>query len=263
MVKLRRAIQVVFAVPWLLFGLQHFLFADFVATLVPSYFPAGKFWAYLTGAAMVAAGISFILNKKVRLSAILLGVMLLIFILLIHLPKLAAGNASAIDWTRALQDLFIALSAFLLAETWSQQENGNGFPRNLVKSGRILATILLVIFGVQQLLNLDFLTAKVPVFLPFRVFWVYLTGTAMIMASACILINKKTKSAAILLGVFLLIINVLHHGFTLINDWQTPLNWTAAMLDLAITGGIFFLATAAEKETIFTMFTVIKKRNRS
>ena len=239
--NLRRIFQITFAVPWLIFGLQHLMFADFVGKLVPSYFPNGKFWAYLTGAAMIAAGISFITNIKVRLAAILLGVMLFGFILLIHLPKLAAGNAAMIDWTRALQDLFICLAAFLLAEIWSRQENKSGFPLNFVKFAQILIAILLIIFGVQQFLNLDFLTAKVPSFLPFRIFWVCLTGTAMIAVGICVIINKKANSAALLLGVFLLIINLLNHGFTLINDWQTPLNWTAAMLDLAITGGIFFL----------------------
>jgi uncharacterized membrane protein len=242
--NLRRVFQITFAVPWLIFGLQHLMFADFVGKLVPSYFPNGKFWAYFTGAAMIAAGISFVTNVKVRLAATLLSVMLFIFILLIHVPKLAAGNTTAIDWTRALQDLFIASSAFLLAEIWSQSKNGSGFLLNTVKFLQILMAILLVIFGVQQFLNLDFLTAKIPLFLPFRIFWVYLTGTAMIVAGICVFINKKASSAVFLLGIFLLIINLLQHGFTLINDWQTPLNWTAAMLDLAITCGVFFLAIA-------------------
>jgi uncharacterized membrane protein YphA (DoxX/SURF4 family) len=246
--NLRRVFQITFAVPWLIFGLQHLMFADFVGKLVPSYFPNGKFWAYLTGAAMIAAGISFITNIKVRLAAILLGVMLFIFILLIHVPKLLAGNTAAIDWTRALQDLFICLSALLLAEIWARSKNGSGFPPPVIKFSQILMAILLVIFGVQQFLNLNFLTAKVPMFLPFRLFWIYLTGTAIMAAGICVIINKKVASAIFLLGIFLLIINLLNHGFTLINDWKTPLNWTAAMLDLAIVCGIFFLADALQKK---------------
>ncbi len=247
-INLRHIFQITFAVPWLLFGLQHLMFADFVGKLVPSYFPNGKFWAYLTGAAMIAAGLSFVSNIKVRLAALLLAVMLLIFILLIHLPKLALGNAAAIDWTRALQDLFICMSAFLLAETWLQSKKGSGFPPKLVKFSKILMAVLLVFFGVQQFLNLDFLSAKVPMFLPFRIFWVYLAGTAMIAAGICLFINKKAAQAVSLLGIFLLVIIFLHHGFTLATDWKTPLNWTAAMIDLAIVCGIFFLADALQRE---------------
>jgi uncharacterized membrane protein len=246
--NLRRTFHITFAVPWLIFGLQHLMFADFVGKLVPSYFPNGKFWAYLTGAAMIAAGISFITNIKVRLAATLLGVMLFIFVLLIHIPKLAAGNTAAIDWTRAVQDLFICLSALLLAEIWAQSKTDNAFPPAALKFAQISMAILLVIFGVQQFLNLDFLTAKVPLFLPFRLFWVYLTGTAMIAAGICVIVNKKAASAMLSLGIFLLIINFLNHGFTLITDWKTPLNWTAAMLDLAIVCGVFFLADALQKK---------------
>lgn len=92
-----RIIQTIFSVPWLIFGAQHFMFVDFVAALVPAYFPARWLWAYLTGAAMIAAGVSLIINIKARTAAALLGTMLLLFFLLIQVPKIVAGDASAIN----------------------------------------------------------------------------------------------------------------------------------------------------------------------
>ena len=223
------------------------MYADFVAGLVPAYFPARIFWAYLTGAAMVAAGVSFIVNRKSSLAAVLLGAMLVIFILLIHIPKLSVAP-TAIDWTRALQDLAIAASAFILAGALSKREESNKFFEIAAVSSRYLLAILLIIFGVQQFLNLDFLTAKVPDYLPLRIFWAGLLGAWMILTGVSNLINKKARLTAILLGVFLLVINLLFHSNQLVNNWEAPLNWTAAMLDLAITCGVFFLAAASPKE---------------
>lgn len=241
MEKIGRIFQIVFAVPWLIFGTQHFLYVDFVAKLVPQYFPAKWFWAYFTGAAMIAAGISFIVNRKSPLAAALLGTMLLMFILLIHVPTIA-GDSSVINWTRALQDLAIASIAFMLAGVALSEKSETKILHSVAKLSRYLLAILLIVFGIQQFLNLDFLTAKVPAFLPLRLFWVYLTGTAMTVTGLSVLANKKARPIAMLTGTIMLTINLLYHGYALSNGLHVPLNWTAAMLDLAITCGVFILA---------------------
>ncbi len=245
--KIIRITQIVFAVPWLIFGIQHFQYVDFVANIVPPYFPARWFWAYLTGAAMITAGTGFIVNIKARLAAALLGVMLLSFVLLIHLPTIA-NDSSVINWTRMLQDIALAAVAFMLARSVSQEKPENNFLENAGKLSRILFALLLIYFGASQFLNLDFLAAKVPAYLPLRLFWVYLTGTAMILTGASVLANKKTRSAAFLTGMLMLTINLLYHGYLLANDLFIPLYWTAAMLDLAITCGVFVLAGALPKD---------------
>ena len=249
MQKLVRIVSIVFGVPWLIFGAQHFMFADFVAKLVPAYFPVRHFWAYLTGAAMIAAGTSLIVNRKARLAASLLGLMLLMFVVLIHVPKLAGGGAlTAIDWTRALQDLAIASAAFMLAGLLAEQNHESGAPDKIVRASRYLFAILLIVFGMQQFLNFDFLTAKVALYLPWRMFWVYLTGASFVTAGASVLVNRKAQSAAFALGVLMLILNLLLHVYQLANSPQTPLLWTAAMLDLALTGAVFILAVASGKQ---------------
>lgn len=241
--KISRIFQVVFAVPWLIFGLQHLMFANFVAGLVPAYFPARLFWAYLTGVAMIAAGVSFIINIKARLAAILLGLMILMFIVLIHVPKLT-GDFSAINWTRALQDLALAATAFVLAKILSKGERENDLLNKIGKASHYLLAILLIVFGVEQFLNLDFLTAKVAPFLPARFFFVYLTGAMMIAAGASVLISKKAGPTALMLGTLMATSNLLLHVPLLASAPHNPLFWTAAILDLALTSGVFILASS-------------------
>ena len=64
-----------------------------MAGYVPSFIPGGVFWIYLTGIALLAACVSILIKKKVRLACILLGIMLLIFILTIHLPAIIGAES--------------------------------------------------------------------------------------------------------------------------------------------------------------------------
>ncbi len=240
-----RAIQITFGVPWLIFGAQHFMYADFVAGLVPAYFPVRPFWAYFTGAAMIAAGLSFITNIKARLAAALLGLMITLFIVLLHFSTIAK-DPSAMNWTRALQDLAIAASALMLAGSLSKGEDD--FLDTIARISRSVFAALLIVFGFEQFLNLAFLTAKVAPFMPLRDLWVYLTGAWMVITGICVLFNIKAKLAAFALGVWMLILNLLLHIFLLALAPQNPILWTGAMLDLAITCGVFFLAETSSKK---------------
>src|SRR6185369_569325 len=107
-----RIIQTLFAIPWIIFAIQHYLYADFVATLVPGFMPFKLFWAYFTGTAMIAAGVSFIVNRYSKLAAILLGAMLTGFILLIHVFVVAGAAAEskieAKTLIRPVQDIALA-----------------------------------------------------------------------------------------------------------------------------------------------------------
>ncbi len=80
-----------FPVPFLVFGLFHFMSATQMAAMVPNYLPAPMFFVLLSGAALSAAAISMYLGKYDKLAATLLAVYLLIVILTIHLPGAMSG----------------------------------------------------------------------------------------------------------------------------------------------------------------------------
>ncbi|HLA96341.1 MAG TPA: hypothetical protein VK612_11520 [Pyrinomonadaceae bacterium] len=160
-----RVVQVAFGIPWLVFGVQHFMYADFVAGLVPAYLPFRLFLAYFTGTAMLAAGISLITNIKAHLAPFWLGVMMLSFILLIHVPKISGEPSSLMTWTRALQDVAIALVAFMLAAELSKDKLAS-----FARYASYVFAALLVVFGIHQFLDLDFLVTKTAPYLPLRIF---------------------------------------------------------------------------------------------
>lgn len=80
--------RILFAIPFAIFGLNHFLFLDFYIGEVSSFIPGGAYTIILTGIFLIMASLSIILNKYVKVSTILLSILLLVFILTIHIPAL-------------------------------------------------------------------------------------------------------------------------------------------------------------------------------
>ncbi len=98
-----------FAIPFIIFGILHFMNAGGMAGMVPGWLPGGVFWVYLTGLALIAAPISLFIGKKDKLAMLLLALMLVIFALLVHLP----GGQSSMP--SLLKDLSLAGAAL----TWA------------------------------------------------------------------------------------------------------------------------------------------------
>lgn len=106
-----------FALPFLVFGLFHFMNATMLVGAVPAYIPGGIFWVYLTGAAFIAASVSILIHKMDELATLLLGVLLLIFVLTIHLPGVLNAATMATSMPSLLKDTVMAGAAFFMSGT--------------------------------------------------------------------------------------------------------------------------------------------------
>lgn len=108
--------RILFALPFLIFGLFHFTGADSMAGMVPSWLPGGVLWIYLTGIGLVAAPIAVLTGKKAALACQLLAVMLIAFVLTVHVPGFMAGGEGALlSLIGILKDTSMAGGALLMA----------------------------------------------------------------------------------------------------------------------------------------------------
>ncbi len=105
--------KIIFAVPFIILGLMHFMAAKDMTELVPSFVPGGIIWIYITGVALIAAGISFIINWYTKLAGVLLAVLLLLFIVTIWLPKFSGGDNQAM--VSLLKDLGLLGGALIIS----------------------------------------------------------------------------------------------------------------------------------------------------
>lgn len=110
--------QLTFGVCLLIFGLAHFLYLGFTASMVPGYLPPSRmFWAVATGIFHVAAGVAILSGIQARLAAILLTVMFALFSVLIHIPALLAGPHSHLNWVMNGINLALTGAAWVVADS--------------------------------------------------------------------------------------------------------------------------------------------------
>jgi uncharacterized membrane protein len=105
--------RLVLGAAMVVFGLSHFAYANFTASMIPAFIPAPLALAYLTGAAHVAAGSALLLGIVPVLAVRLEAIMLSAFVVLVHIPAVAGHPGSREQWTA----LFVATA--LAGAVWS------------------------------------------------------------------------------------------------------------------------------------------------
>lgn len=81
-----------FASMFAIFGLLHFGPLEFTLNYIPSYLPFPVFWVYFAGVALITFSVSAWTRTLDKLAAVLLALMLLLFVLMIHVPRAAEGD---------------------------------------------------------------------------------------------------------------------------------------------------------------------------
>jgi uncharacterized membrane protein len=107
--------------PWLfsacllVYAGLHFIYADYIATLIPSWIPARLFWSYFVGVAFFLSAVAITTKKDGRLAAALMGLMFYSWFLIVHLPRVVATPQIESEWTSAFVALAIGSAAWILA----------------------------------------------------------------------------------------------------------------------------------------------------
>src|SRR5271169_5976590 len=128
MERIARLGRVLFAGPLVVFGIQHFLYPGFLATLIPSWIPWHLFWEDFVGAAFIATAAGIATNKAARLAALLLGTMFGLFVLVLHAPRVVAAVRSLDEWASAFVAVAMSGGAFVLAEASKRSTEGRPRP---------------------------------------------------------------------------------------------------------------------------------------
>lgn len=105
-------------------GLQHFAYAEFVATLVPAWAPSPAFWTSFTGAALVAGGLGLLARKTARPALLLTALMIFSWFLVLHIPRAVAAPAEPEEWAGVCESLAMSGVALLLAGLAVRPRNG-------------------------------------------------------------------------------------------------------------------------------------------
>jgi uncharacterized membrane protein len=199
-----------YAVPLGMFGALHLFGVRFVLDLVPKYMPDRLFWAYFVGCALLATSLSMATRIAVRWSGVLIGILMFMFVVMLYILRgVMIEPRNRIIWTIVFRETSFGAAGWILAGNamrgWRAEGKGT-----LVIVGRTLMSFTAIMFGIEHFLHpLGLpgvpLQREMPVWVPARVLIDYITGAGLVVTGACLLLNRKARIAATLLGGWLLL----------------------------------------------------------
>ena len=104
-----------FALAFVAFGVQHFVYARYAAGLGPPWIPGRPLLAYIIGAILIGGGTAIFIGKNIPLAAIILGATTFLFFLLLYCPRIASQLHNPGPWTSGFEVLALSGCAMVLA----------------------------------------------------------------------------------------------------------------------------------------------------
>ncbi len=212
-----------FAVPLAVFGALHLAIAGSLMQMVPTYMPWRLFWAYLVGFALLAASLSIATKIQVRWSGLLFGIMMFLFVAMLDIPGVVASPRDRFSWALAIRESAFAGGGWLLAGS-AMSGRGKGV---LIAVGRVTIAIAAIFYGIEHFLHPLGrpgvpLEKLMPEWIPGRMAIGFLTGAILLVAGVAILLARKTRLAATVLGSWIVLLVVLIYGPILIASLMDP-----------------------------------------
>jgi uncharacterized membrane protein len=250
------------AIPLAVFGALHLFGASFVMAIVPPYMPWRLFWVYAVGCALIAASVSIATTVAVRWSGLLFGIMMFLFVAMIHLPGALRLQHDRFIWVIVFRELSFGGAGWILAATALDGWRGRS-QSALITVGRVLITMAVIVFGIEHFLHPTGLPGvplqkQMPTWIPGRELIDYVTGAALLVAGGSVLLRKSTRTVATHVGGWILLMVLVIYGPVLVMalfDPGTPvqvegINYFADTLLFA--GVILALASAARRSVSIT-----------
>lgn len=110
-----RIAKFLFALALIPIGLSHIFYVQLTADYVPAWLPDRTVWAYLTGAAHLAAAVGVLFSIYPRLAASLEACMMSLFTILVWIPGVVTDPTDRIQWTALVVSATIACAAWVVA----------------------------------------------------------------------------------------------------------------------------------------------------
>ena len=224
--KLVALSNVFFAMPLAVFGAEHLAGDAGIASIVPAYMPFLMFWVYFVGVALVAAALSIATRIQVQWSGLLFGVMMFLFVAMLHFPGALSEPGNRFGWVIVFREMSFGAGGWALAG--GAMAAGRVRTKNvLIIVSRVLIGLAAVFFALQHFLHPTNapgvpLQKVMPEWIPGRVIVGYLTGAIELVCGAAIVIGKKTRTMATYLGAWIVVLVVVIYGPILIDSTRDP-----------------------------------------
>ncbi len=84
-------------------------------------------------------------------------------------------------------------------------------------TGRVLFTLIFFLSGITHFTGAEGYVRLMPESIPFRLFWVWISGVVELVGAAMILFDKQARLGAWLIAIFLIPVTIVVHGVAMAN----------------------------------------------
>ena len=240
-----------YAAPLAAFGTEHFTLTAAIAPGVPAWIPWHLFWTYFVGACFVAAGFSLVTRIQGRLAASLVALTFFLFVLLMDVPGWLQNPRDRIPLVLVLRELAFSGGALALATSLSNQsERGKHIFATIA---RYFIAVPVAFYSFEQFMHGDHvpgvpLDRLTPQYIPGRAIWTYLAAAVYAIGGLMLLVGKKTRMAATLVGMTVLFVELVVYVAIAVMDRATIVGFNFMADTLMFCGAILLLAGAMPSE---------------
>jgi uncharacterized membrane protein len=212
--------------------------------LLPKWMPWHDALAMLSAAILLASGIALLVPRAARISALVLAGLLLLRLLLLKLPAVAAHPLIVGEWEDFSENLALVAGGWTIFAMWPRQ--GGARPGD-VRIGQILFALALPAFGLSHFFYMNLTAPLIPSWLPYHVGLGYFTGAAHIAAGVGILAGivfsvSLARLAATLEAVMVSLFTLIVWVPMIAAAPTTLSNWSEICLSAAISGAAWAVA---------------------
>ena len=235
------------------FAGEHFTAAAGLARIVPKFMPAPLFIAYFVGVAHLAAAVSFVTRRYVRVSSICLAVMFALFVLLMDLPAAVVRPGMRIFWILVAREATFAIGALALFAVVTSDSRGRASAR-IATVARIWTACVLVFYGIENILFPQFspgvpASAATAAWVPVPHVIAYVTGALLIVCGLAMFVKTSAASAAAWAGLLMTVLTIALYipQFFIAQsaaDQVTAINF---IFDTLLFGGMLLIVGAATR----------------
>jgi uncharacterized membrane protein YphA (DoxX/SURF4 family) len=239
-------------------GFLTIYYHDFPYMLIPPkhlWIPGIILLSYIFGALLILAGAFIVFGKNTRPAALLLGTVLLLIFCFYFIPYQFMVSPNYMhfgDWENAAKELTLCGGAFVIAGCFTAKNENSlfRFLSKLIPIGNILFSITIISFGIDHFIFAKEAADYVPSWIPWHLFWLYFTGTALLGSGLAIILKIKPGAAATLLGIMIFTWFIILHIPRIIASPPAYVGSeiTSAFIALAYSGIAFVIAGAAKKQ---------------
>jgi len=114
----------------------------------------------------------------------------------------------------------------------------------IVALGYLAFAVPMAVFGALHLWGVDFVLTIVPTYMPWRIFWAYFVGVALIAASLSIASKTLVRWSGLLLALMMLLFVVMMDIRGALSNPSDRFGWTLLLRELTFAAGGWLFAAA-------------------